>query len=217
MFGAANASIIETAGSVRLEYRTTTYTCTMNPMRHTMPALLTYDDYCLIPDDGKRYEVIHGELFMSPSPIFRHQRISMSLTLILGAYVEETGAGILVAAPMDVILSEHNVVQPDVLFISKGRTSIITEKNIQGAPDLLIEILSEGNRRHDEVVKRKVYESFGVQEYWVIDPVLETIKVYRLEGDRYAKAVELSVEQGDVLTTPLLRAFECTLADVFKI
>lgn len=185
-------------------------------MRHTMPALLTYDDYCLIPNDGKRYEVIHGELFMSPSPIMRHQRISMSLTLLLGNYVEEEGIGILLVAPMDVLLSEHNVVQPDLLFISNDSASIISEKNIQGAPDLLIEILSEGNRRHDEVVKRKLYESFGVQEYWVIDRVLETVKVYQLEGVRYAKAIELSVEQGDVLTSPLLPKFECTLIEVFK-
>ena len=188
----------------------------MNPMRHTMPALLTYDDYCLIPNDGKRYEVIHGELFMSPSPVFRHQRISFNLNKQVGVFIEESDLGYMLFAPMDVLLSEHNVVQPDLLFISNDRASIITEKNIQGAPDLLIEILSEGNRRHDEVVKRKLYESHGVQEYWVIDPVLETVKVYQLEEARYAKAIELSVEQGDVLTSPLLPGFECALVDVFK-
>ena len=181
-----------------------------------MPALLTYDDYCLIPNDGKRYEVIHGELFMSPSPVFRHQRISMSLTILLGNYVEEIGIGLLLVAPMDVLLSEHNVVQPDLLFISNNRKSIITEKNIQGAPDLLIEILSEGNRRHDEVVKRKLYESYGVQEYWVIDPVLETVKVYRLEEARFTRAVEWTSEAGDEISSPLLPGFVCQLADVFK-
>ena len=108
------------------------------------------------------------------------------------------------------------MVQPDVLFISKERTSIITEKNVQGAPDLLVEILSEGNRRHDEVVKRKLYESFGVQEYWVVDPVLEIVKMYRLEEDAYSGAHELSAEREDVLSSPLLTGFELALTALFK-
>ena len=189
----------------------------MNIAQRTMPALLTYDDYCLIPDDGKRYEVIHGELYMSPSPIIRHQSILVNLTILLGTYVKKAKTGRMLVAPMDVILSEHNVVQPDVLFISTENRSIITDKNVQGAPDLLVEILSEGNRRHDEVVKRKLYEAFGVKEYWVIDPVLETIKVFRLENGRFIKAAELSEEGGKVLTSPLLEGFECPLVELFKL
>ena len=116
---------------------------------------------------------------------------------------------------MDVVLSEHDIVQPDLLFVSDARSSIIEEKNIQGAPDLLIEILSEGNRRHDEVRKRDLYESYGVQEYWVVDPVLETIKVYRSEESRFIKAAEWTLEAEDVISSPLLPGFECQLADVF--
>ena len=180
-----------------------------------MPASLTYDDYCQIPDDGNRYEVIDGVLYMSPSPIFRHQQISTNLSAMLWSWSKEAQSGQVCHAPMDVVLSENNIVQPDILFVSNARASIIEEKNIQGAPDLLIEILSEGNRRHDEVRKRDLYEAHGVQEYWVVDPVLETIKVYRSEESRFIKAAEWTLEAGDEISSPLFPGFECQLADVF--
>ncbi len=182
-----------------------------------MPAPLTYDDYCQIPDDGNRYEVIDGVLFMSPSPMYRHQKISRKLTVFLSNWADRIKAGEVLYAPMDVVLSENNIVQPDLLFISNERASIIEEKNIQGAPDLLIEILSEGNRRHDEVSKRDLYERHGVLEYWIVDPVLETIKVYRLEEARFIKAAEWSLEAEDVIASPVLPGFECRLADVFEV
>ena len=181
-----------------------------------MPAPLTYDDYCQIPDDGNRYEVIDGVLYMSPSPIVRHQIILRNLSFMLGAWTKKTKAGTILFAPMDVVLSKHNVVQPDILFVSNERASIIEEKNLQGAPDLLIEILSEGNRRHDEVRKRVLYESFGVLEYWIVDPVLETIKVYRLEDDRFTRVAEWSLEREDVIVSPVLPGFDYGLADVFE-
>ena len=187
----------------------------MNNPVPTMLASLTYDDYCQIPDDGNRYEVIEGVLYMSPSPIFRHQKILRKLSMFLSNWVEQTKNGELLFAPMDVVLSDQDVVQPDILFISTNRLSIIEEKNIQGAPDLLIEILSEGNRRHDEIVKRDLYETHGVQEYWIVDPVLETIKVYRLEEARFIKAAEWSLEASDAISSPLLPGFECRLVEVF--
>jgi len=188
----------------------------MKPDTRTMPTLLTYEDYCLIPNDGNRYEVVDGVLHMSPSPIIRHQQISIQLVSALFNHVTDHDLGLIFHAPCDVVLSVHNVVQPDVLFISKERASIITDKNVQGAPDLLVEILSEGNRRHDEVVKRKLYESFGVKEYWVIDPVLEVVKVYRLEEGVYSTANELSAEIEDVLSSPLLSGFDLDLTTLFK-
>ena len=181
-----------------------------------MPAPLTYDDYCQISNDENRYEVIDGVLYMSPSPIVRHQQISLNLSLRLATWAKEAKAGKILYAPMDVVLSEHNIVQPDILFVSNERLSIIKDKNIRGAPTLLIEILSEGNRRHDEVRKRVLYESFGVQEYWVVDPVLETIKVYRLEEHQFTRTAEWSLEAGDVIASPLLPGFECRLSDVFE-
>ena len=188
----------------------------MNNTPHTMPASLTYDDYSQIPDDGNRYEVIDGVLFMSPSPFVRHQRVLRNLSMFLSNWVEDSRAGEILFAPMDVVLSEHNIVQPDILFVSGVRSSIIEEKNIQGAPDLLIEIISEGNRRHDEVRKRDLYEAYGVKEYWVVDPVLETIKVYRLEEERFVRAAVWSLEAGDKISSPLLPGFERQVTDVFE-
>ncbi len=183
---------------------------------HTMPGPLTYEDYCQIPDDGKRYEVINGVLHMCPSPLLIHQRICLKLSVRLSTYVKEEGLGEVLFAPFDVVLSDINIVQPDILFIATDRASVLTEKNAQGAPDLVVEILSEGNRRHDEVVKRKLYEAYGVTEYWIVDPVLETIKVYRLDEGAYRRAAELRRELGGELTSMLLPGFRCTLTDVFE-
>lgn len=181
----------------------------------TTQELLTYDDYCQIPEDGNRYEVIDGLLYMAPAPRFRHQRISGTLYLQLAIFVEKTGSGVVLYAPFDIVLSEHNVVQPDILFVSNDHASVFTEKNAQGAPDLVIEILSEGNRRHDEVVKRQLYERYGVQEYWIVDPELETVKIYRLIDQAYGAPVLLSREAGDALETPLLPGFRCALEEIF--
>lgn len=179
------------------------------------PSLLTYEDYCLIPDDGKRYEVIDGVLYVSPSPRYRHQRTSARLFALLDQHVRQTNAGELLYAPFDVVLSEHHVVQPDILFISRERLTILTEDNIQGAPDLVVEILSEGNRRHDEIVKKAIYERFGVGEYWVIDPALESIKIYRMGEQGYLRIAELDKNSGGSLETPLLPGFSYTLKEIF--
>ncbi|MBX2819393.1 MAG: Uma2 family endonuclease, partial [Rhodothermaceae bacterium] len=138
----------------------------MNDSQRTMQALLTYEDYCQIPSDENRYEVIDGALFMSPSPVERHQRIFTHLIIRLGRFAEESGLGRLYGAPFDVILSDHNVVQPDLLFVSKERLSIITEKNVQGAPDLVVEILSPSTADYDRGVKRRFYAAHGSREFW---------------------------------------------------
>ena len=113
------------------------------------------------------------------------------------------------------MLSETDVVQPDLLFVTADRLERITEPNVQGAPDLVVEVLSPTTRRTDEVVKRKRYQLFGVREYWVVDPELDTVKVYRLGSTGFDPAVELSAESGDVLTTPLLPGLAIPLAKVF--
>src|SRR6185295_12759762 len=110
-------------------------------------ALMTYEDYVALPDDGNRYEVIEGELCLVPAPNFRHQRIGFKLTLLLGNFVEEHHLGFVFFAPFDVVLSRINVLQPDVLFISNNRLSITTAAGATGAPDLAIEVLSESTRR----------------------------------------------------------------------
>ena len=181
----------------------------------TAPSLLTYEDYLQIPDDGQRYEVIDGVLYMSPSPRYRHQKAAGRLFALLEQHVRKTDAGELLFAPFDVVLSEHNVVQPDILFIAKDRLSILTERNVRGAPDLVAEILSEGHRRHDEIVKHKLYERYGVNEYWIVDPELERITVYRLRDGRFVRAAEANMEGDEPLGTPLLPGFSVKPAQVF--
>lgn len=181
-----------------------------------MTALLTYEDYCLIPDDGNKHEIIHGIHFMSPSPQSIHQRILGNLYVLLRKYIEDHPIGMVMLAPLDVVLSSHDVVQPDLLFISNERMAILDKKNVQGAPDLAIEILSEGNRRHDEIRKRDLYESNGVTEYWIVDPALESIKRYRLSGAAYERLPELRLEAGDLLTSALLPEYSSPLDKVFE-
>lgn len=185
-------------------------------MTTTASAKLTYEDYAAFPDDGRRHEIIDGEHYVSPSPRTKHQDILGRLFAILRGHVLASGSGRAYCAPLDVVLSEIDVVQPDLFFISRERGSIVTEANIQGAPDLVIEILSESTRRIDEVVKRKRYEHFGVKEYWIIDPVLDTIKIYRREDAGFTRVAELSVETGGRIETPLLPGFAIEVADIFR-
>lgn len=181
-----------------------------------MPALLTYEDYCLIPNDGKRHEIIEGVHYVSPSPQSKHQRVVGNLYFLLRQFLDGKKLGVLYISPLDVVFSNHNVVQPDLLFISNARQKILEVKNVQGAPDLLIEVLSEGNRRYDEVVKRKLYASFEVSEYWIVDPVFETIKIFQFTENKYERIAELHLENDDELTTALLPGFACSLPKVFE-
>ncbi|MDE2058777.1 MAG: Uma2 family endonuclease [candidate division NC10 bacterium] len=182
----------------------------------TVQVKFTYNDYLLFPDDGKRHELIDGEHYMTPSPSEGHQRIAMNLSGTLWQYLTTRPIGRAYAAPFDVVLSQTDVVQPDLLFVSAAKTSILTARNVQGAPDLIVEILSDTTRRTDEIIKRKLYERFGVQEYWIIDPELETIKVYRITGQGYQRVAELSREADDTLTTPLLPDLRLPLSKIFE-
>jgi Uma2 family endonuclease len=176
---------------------------------------LTYDDYVLIPEDGQRHEIIDGEHYMAPSPVTVHQRTGFRLGLRLGGFVEQHGLGEVFAAPFDVAFSEHDVVQPDLLFISNERAEILTDKNVQGTPDLVAEILSERTRQLDEKIKLDLYDRFGVLEYWMFDPVRKDVRVFRRVGDRLRLVAELSAKARDVLTTPLLLGFELSLTALF--
>jgi len=175
----------------------------------------TYEDYVLFPDDGRRHELIDGEHYVTPSPVTKHQKISGNLFGLLYSHIQKTKIGHLFAAPMDVVLSDLDVVQPDLLFISNARVSIITEKNIQGAPDLVVEIVSESSRKTDEIVKRKLYERFRIAEYWIVDPELESIKIYRCSDKGYSRIAELSVEANDTLNSPLFPDWQLPLSKLF--
>jgi Uma2 family endonuclease len=136
---------------------------------------LTHADYLLIPDDGMRHELIAGEHFVTPSPSLRHQTVSRNLVRFLDAFVRERRLGEVFFAPLDVILSDFDVVEPDLIFVRQERREILQDW-VRGVPDLLVEILSPSNRRHDEVRKRDLYEERGVEEYWIVDPEVECVE-----------------------------------------
>jgi Uma2 family endonuclease len=176
----------------------------------------TYEDFLLFPEDGKRHELIAGEHFMSPSPRIKHQKISGRLFNKIYNFLEETPLGEVFSAPTDIIFSNIDIVVPDILFVSTKRKAIITEKNLQGAPDLIIEILSKSTRNTDERLKRNLYEHHGVTEYWIVDPESETIAIYRISDKGYVRSDKLSVEKQDILATPLLPNFAVPLSAIFK-
>ncbi len=175
----------------------------------------TYEDYLLFPEDGRRHELIDGEHFMTPALSTRHQEIVGNLMRFLGDYVARAKAGKVFVAPTDVVLSSLDVIQPDLLFIRAARASIITEKNIQGPPDFVIEIISQTSRKTDETIKRKLYERYGVREYWIVDPELEAVDIHRLSDRRYLRAAELSLEADHVIKTPLLPGLKLKLSNIF--
>jgi Uma2 family endonuclease len=175
----------------------------------------TYDDFVNFPDDGKRHELIDGEHYVTPSPNTKHQAVSLKLTVALAVYLERHPIGVVFTAPFDVVFSHFDVVEPDLLYISRERREVLTDKHVRGVPDLVVEILSPGSRKTDTVTKLKLYQRFGVQEYWVVDPELEVVKVYRRQEGRFAPAIELTAEGGDALTTPLLLEWSVPLTKIF--
>lgn len=172
----------------------------------------TYKDYLQLPED-KRYELIEGEFFMVPSPGYLHQAISKRVFRALDDYVRSLGLGEVLYAPLDVILSEENVLQPDILFISKERLDIITDKNIQGAPDLVIEILSPATAERDRGLKQKLYARFGVQECWLVDPDRKVIEVISLREKGFESTGVYREEA--ILKSPLLKGISIKVREIF--
>ncbi len=147
------------------------------------PVKLTYEDYRNTPED-ERYELLDGELVMSEAPRIVHQRANVKLVSRMERFVEEGDLGEVFHAPTDVVLSETAVVQPDLLFVSNERAHIITEQNIQGAPDLVVEILSPSTANRDWTIKRELYAAHGVKELWIVDPDARIVWVMLLrDGD----------------------------------
>lgn len=178
---------------------------------------LTYDDYVHIPQDGRRHEILDGEHYVTPAPGTGHQSAVGNLYFALAGHLRGRDAGRVLLSPYDVLLSDTDVVQPDLVYVSRDRLEHLTDKNLQGAPDLAVEVLSESTRRVDEIVKRRLYERFGVREYWVVDPVVETVKVYRPDAEgAYRRETELSLEAEDVLASPLLPGLEIPLGQIFR-
>ncbi len=173
---------------------------------------LTYEDYCNTPDD-ERYELLGGDLVMTPAPGMAHQRVLVNLTILLGLSVRRTGVGHVYIAPFDVVLSDTNVVQPDLLFVSNERAHIITEANVQGAPDLVIEILSPSTADRDLTVKRALYAKHGVQEYWIVDIDARTVTVLLRDSQEFALVGVCG--EGQTLDSPTLRGFTIDPGEIF--
>jgi Uma2 family endonuclease len=178
---------------------------------------LTYDDFVLFPDDGLRHELIDGEHYVTPSPNTNHQTVVANLHLLIGTWLRAHPIGRLFFAPFDVVLSQLDVVEPDLLYMSNERKAqILTDANVRGVPELVIEVGSPSTRRRDDTTKRSLYERSGVSEYWVVDPELEVVRVYTRDGERFARPRELSSDAADLLTTPLLSGLELSLRDIFQ-
>ena len=173
----------------------------------------TYEDYVLLPED-RRYEVIDGELFLTPAPTPFHQLVKSRIERLLQDHVEREALGLVLDAPCDVVLSRFDVLQPDIFFISAERRSVIGEKFISDAPDLVVEVLSPGTRRRDRVLKAKRYASFGVVEMWIADPDKKTVEVFVNTGEAFRREALYAGE--DVLRSPLLPGLEVPLARVFS-
>ena len=178
---------------------------------------LTYEDFVLFPDDGKRHELIDGEHYVTPSPNTAHQRISGSLYLLIASWLEDHPIGRVYYAPYDVVFSNFDVVEPDLLYLSNERAAdVVTPQHVRGAPEIVVEIASPGTRKRDETIKRRLYERAGVSEYWVVDPDVEVIRIYRRDQETFDRAIELSREAHDVLTTALLPGLDMRLARIFR-
>lgn len=172
----------------------------------------TYEDYRSTPED-RRYELLDGELVMAAAPRRAHQRTEMNITLRLGNYVENNELGEIYPAPFDVVLSDTDVVQPDLLFVSKERLYIINDDNVRGAPDLVIEILSPSTASIDRNFKRALYARHGVKEFWLVDTDARNITVMLLSEQGY-KIIGIYGE-GQTLTSPTLEGFTLNLSEIF--
>jgi len=172
----------------------------------------TYDDYLQL-DDDTRYEIFEGVLTLVPAPNLGHQRVSGELYSAFRRHVKENASGEVFFAPVDVILDERNVVQPDIIFVSSERGEILQFRGIMGAPDLVVEIISPGSGSRDREVKKRLYERFGVREYWMVDPEKKRVDVLVLgkEGYRIASSAagkgDVRSEVLDGVTVPIEMAF----------
>jgi Uma2 family endonuclease len=153
-------------------------------MAETIDTRYTIADYERLPE-GSLYQLIDGELIMSPAPTPRHQRVLRELLIILYGYVVERELGEVLCAPIDVYLTETEAYQPDLIFLSNERLHQIKERNVQGAPDLVVEILSLGNSYYDLTHKKRIYEAASVKEYWIVDPMKQRIEVYENQDGRF--------------------------------
>ena len=165
----------------------------------------TWDDYVELPDDGQRYEVIDGNLFVTPAPVFAHQLVSGELYDLLRGWAKRRAGGVVAYAPVDVVLANDTIVQPDLLWIAQERIRSIVGDRVTGIPDLVVEILSPSTARRDRHKKSEVYARFGAREYWIVDPEKRSVEIRSLQGGAF---VTHAAGVGD---TPLASALDSAL------
>ena len=177
----------------------------------------TYDDLARLPEDGLRHEIIDGVHFVTPSPVTRHQQLSRRLLVAIDRYLEDhPGFGEVFQAPFDTLFSPFDVVVPDLVVVTGDQLDILTDKNVAGAPALIVEILSPGTRRRDIGVKRQLYDRGGVREYWMVDPEAQAVTVHHRSRDGRFVLREVLAKSSEALTTPLLPGFVISLEKLFR-
>ena len=193
---------------------TTTTTPTQQRETPDAPAKLTYEDYAKTPE-WERWELIDGVLIMAAAPNLMHQDVEMNMALSVGAWVRQRELGKVYTSPVDVVFTDNDTLQPDLVFVSNERAHILTAANIQGAPDLVVEILSPSTTSRDWRDKMDIYERHGVTEYWVVDPVGYMLWQFRLRDGKYE--LNATFEEEDTLTTPTLEGFSLPMSEVFAV
>jgi Uma2 family endonuclease len=174
----------------------------------------TVADYMTAPED-RRYQLLDGEMIVAPSPTDKHQAVVGEIFVALHQFVAAHSLGLVRIAPYDVVLSNYDVAQPDILFVSNRRSHIVTAANIQGAPDLIVEVLSPGTQQYDRGYKRTLYARHGVREYWLVDPDAERVEVL-VEGGEAGLTPAAAYGRADTLVSPLLAGLSLDLFRVFS-
>ena len=180
---------------------------------------MTYDQYCLLPEDRNQYELFDGELVMTPSPSREHQKIVLRLARFLAEHVDQQSLGEVYVSPLDAIFDPYTVLQPDILFVSKARLAEVAGERIEGVPDLVVEVLSPSTFYKDLRRKMTVYSQFGVEEYWIVDPETKTIELYCRgpEGNEGKEGLELirRFSATEMFESRLLPGFRLEVNSIF--
>jgi Uma2 family endonuclease len=179
---------------------------------------LTYDDFLLFPEgDGLRHEIIDGVHYVTAAPNLRHQDLIGRLYLAIGNFLAgHPGVGRAFLSPVDVIFTIHDIVEPDLVFVTADQLAIMTVKNIQGAPAIVVEVVSKSTRRRDERIKRTLFDRGGVREYWIVDPDLSHVIVHSRSSVGFDARTPLAAADNAVLTSPLLPGFALSIPELFK-
>jgi Uma2 family endonuclease len=174
----------------------------------------TVEELFDLPDDGKRYEIYDGDIYMVPPPNLGHQHVSKELQFALTRHIKQHDLGQLYDAPVALILGPVDYTEPDLIYVSRARQAVLTDRGIDGCPDLVVEILSPGTRTRDLDVKKRLYERVGIPHYWIVDPRDRFVMLHVLEGARYV--IEREYGERDTLKTSLFPELQIDLAHVWR-